>query len=132
MSAPYTFDEATAKAGALATAQEEAEQVTRDAYKQYAFAERAYRQALAVRITTLRSEGTAATLTADLARGDRLVADLRYKRDVAEGVVEAAKQSGWRLQANRRDMQEFVRWSHHRDLAENGGGQPQPQWMGAM
>jgi hypothetical protein len=127
--APYTFAEATARAGALSAKQEAAEAATREAYAVYAEAERAYRVALAKRITELRAEGAAATLAADLARGDTDVADLRYRRDVAEGVVEAAKQSGWRLQANRRDGHEFIAWSMRRDLAEGAG---QPQWTDSL
>lgn len=123
--APYTFSEATSRAASLSRQQQAAEEATRGAYAAYAEAERAYRVSLAKRITELRASGQAATLAADLARGDEQVASLRYRRDVAEGVVEAAKQSGWRLQANRRDGHEFIRWSATRDLAENGGGRPQ-------
>jgi hypothetical protein len=123
--APYTFDEATRRAVALSSAQKTAEEATRRAYAGYAEAERAYRKALATKITELRADGQPATLAADLARGDERVADLRYRRDVAEGVVEAARQAAWRLQANRRDGHEFIQWSARRDLAENGGGQPQ-------
>ncbi|MCW2953238.1 MAG: hypothetical protein JWQ48_2408, partial [Conexibacter sp.] len=126
--APYDFGEAIEKSNALNASQTAAEAETRRAYGQYAEAERAYREALAITITRLRADGASATLAADLARGDRHVAGLRYRRDVSEGVVEAAKQSGWRHQANRRDMHEMVRWSHHRDLAENGGARDEPQW----
>jgi len=123
--APYTFGEATVRSNALSAAQEAAEAETRRAYAQFAEAERAYRKALAEKIVRLRAEGVAATTVADVARGDAHVADLRYRRDVAEGVVEAAKQAGWRLQANRRDGHEFIDWSKRRELAEGAG---QPQW----
>lgn len=126
---PYTFGEAVARSNQLSAAQSASEQTTRDAYRQFAECERAYRKALAQKIALLRSEGTATTLSADLARGDECVAALRYRRDIAEGVVEAAKQAGWHHQANRRDGEEFLRWSRSRDLAENGGGSP--QWTGA-
>lgn len=128
--APYAFGEAVLRSNDLDTAQRAAEIETRRAHAQYAEAERAYRLALAKEITRLRANSVAATLTADLARGDELVAKLRYDRDVAAGVVEAAKQSGWRLQANRRDGHEFIAWSKRRDLAENGGGSP--QWTGSQ
>lgn len=123
--APYTFGEAVERSNHLSTAQQLAEGETKRAYAQYAEAERAYRLALAKEITRQRASGAAATLAADLARGDEHVAELRYRRDVAEGIVEAAKQSGWRHQANRRDGHEFIAWSMRRDLAEGGG---QPQW----
>jgi len=127
--APYTFGEAVERSNALSAAQEVAEAETRRAYAQFAEAERVYRKALAEKIVRLRAEGAAATTAADLARGEAQVAELRYRRDVAEGIVEAAKQAGWRLQANRRDGHEFIDWSKRRDLAEGAG---QPQWTGTV
>jgi len=124
--APYTFEEATRTSNGLNSQQAAAETETKRAYAAYAEAERAYRVALASEITRLRAAGISVTLAADLARGERMVADLRYRRDVAEGVVEAAKQSGWRHQANRKDGHELLRWSANRDLAEGYHGARQP------
>lgn len=124
--APYDFGEAVDRSNILKAAQAAAEETTRRAWADYAEAERAYRMELAVCITRLKAGGAAATLAADLARGDQRVADLRYRRDVAEGVVEAAKQAGWRHQANRRDGLEFIDWSKRRDLAEGYHGAQQP------
>lgn len=124
--APYTFGEAVIRSNSLASAQHNAEAETRTAWGTYAEAERAYRKALAQKITELRAEGKPATLAADLARGDEHVANLRYRRDIAEGIVEAAKQSGWRHQANRRDGLEFIDWSKRRDLAEGYHGAAEP------
>jgi hypothetical protein len=42
------------------------------------------------------------TLCGDLARGDSRVAGLKYERDVAEGVREAAGQAVWRATADRK------------------------------
>jgi hypothetical protein len=126
-SAPYTFEEATRQATVMAAAQSAGEDLTRRAYADLAEAERAYRKALAAKITELRAGNTAATLAADLARGDEHVASLRFRRDVAEGVVEAARQAGWRHQANRRDGHEFIQWSARRDLAEGYHGAQQPK-----
>jgi hypothetical protein len=39
----------------------------------------------------------------DLAKGDKHVADLRFKRDVAEGIREAAVSALWRHTADRRE-----------------------------
>jgi hypothetical protein len=126
--APYTFGEAVERSNRLDIAQAAAEAETRRAYALYAEAERAYRKALAKEIVRQRANSVAATVAADVARGDQHVAELRYRRDVSEGVVEAARQSGWRHQANRRDGHEFIDWSKRRELAENGG--PQPRWTG--
>jgi hypothetical protein len=63
-----------------------------------------------------------------LAKGDQSIADLRYERDVALGVREAARQAVYRHSANRRDLEELVDWSKRRDLAEGYGNAPEPQW----
>lgn len=126
MDAPYSFAQARAAAAAAARAQHASEQFTREAAVKLADAERAYRQALAAKITELRADGVSVTLAADLARGDKHVSDLRHARDVAEGVVEAARQAAWRHQADRRDTHELIRWAHGREVAE--GQAMQPQW----
>lgn len=110
-SRPYDFHEAknainTAKAAMLAS-----EKFTREAYAKYAEAERAYRVALASKILELHAEGTAWTSTADIARGDKQVANLRFQRDVSEGIKEAAQAATWRHTADRKDLAALVSWS---------------------
>lgn len=118
---PWTITDARDALAASSRAQTAAEQAVKDAVKTYAVAEEAYRKALAVKITELRAEGSAATTAADLARGDKHVAALRRARDIAEGVKEAMVQAGWRASADRRDAQALTEWSMRRELAENGG-----------
>lgn len=108
---PYDFAEARQALAAATRAQAQAEQFVRDAYRQLGEAEQSYRVALARKIVELHADGVAWSSTADLARGDDKVARLRYERDVAEGVLEAAKQAGWRHQADRRATQSLVDWS---------------------
>ncbi|HET6866216.1 MAG TPA: hypothetical protein VFH80_09840, partial [Solirubrobacteraceae bacterium] len=71
----------------------------------------AYRVALAKKIVELHAGGAAWTVCQDLARGDQSVADLRYRRDVAEGVKEAAQNAVWRHTADRKDLGKLVDWS---------------------
>lgn len=59
----------------------------------YPHRESEYRMALAIKITGLRADGTAATLIPDLAKGDRHVAKLRLDRDIARGVKDACRSS---------------------------------------
>lgn len=122
MTGPWTFDEARDKTREAEAQQRAAEDFVKDAYRQYAHAEDAYRRALADKIVTLRADKWPATVCADLARGDQHVARLRRERDIAEGVREAAGQAAWRRNANRRDLQRFVEWSMRRELAEVGVG----------
>lgn len=108
---PYDFSEAKAAIERASVGQKNAEQAIRDAYADYGAKERAYRLALAVKITELRAEGIAITIAQDLAKGEKRVADLRYARDVAEGVREAAKSAVFRHTADRRELEQLVRWS---------------------
>lgn len=117
---PYTFDEAKQASEKASSNQRAAEQFLIDSTKHYAEAERAYRSALAAEIVKLRAEGMAATACGDVARGNPAVADLKFKRDIAEGVRDAAAQSAWRASADRKDELTFIQWSQRRELAENG------------
>ena len=94
MSAPWSFEEATANCRAAAVTQQQAENTLRDAYRDFARKEESYRVALAKEIVRQHAEeGVAWTVAPDLARGDTTVARLRMERDVAEGVKEAMQQA---------------------------------------
>ena len=108
---PYDFGQARDAISTASRNMKSAEEFTRHAFEEHAAAERAYRVALAKRIVELHGEGAAWTVCQDLARGDRTVADLRYRRDVAEGVREAAQSATWRMTADRRDLSKLVDWS---------------------
>lgn len=129
MSAPWTFQEATDNCRLAARGQEQAENALREAYRDFARREQAYRQALATEIVRQHAEeGVAWTVAPDLARGDSTVARLRMERDVAEGVKEALQQAVWRHTANRRDASRFADWSARRELAEGYGQTPEPTY----
>lgn len=128
MTGPWSFEEAQRAANAASAQQKNAEEALRVAARGLAEAERSYRVALAQTITQLRADGLAATTCADVARGTKQVADLRYARDVAQGVRDAAEQSAWRLSADRRTIQGLSEWSQRRELAEHGSPTGQPAW----
>lgn len=115
---PYDFDEARNVINEAKAAQRVAEKNVKTAYKDFAEARRAYQVELATAIVRIRAEGAAATVALDLARGDKKVADLRFKKDVAEGVMEAAKSAIWRHTADRKDLARLVDWS--RRVAPDG------------
>ena len=121
---PLDITEARAAARLASENQRHGEDMLREAYRASAQAEQSYRVALAKRITELHADGVAWTVCADLARGDQAVARLRFERDVAEGVKEAAQQAAWRHSADRRDVGRFTEWSMRRDLAT--GAEPEP------
>jgi len=125
---PFDFGEAKAAIDAASGAQKKAENEVKDAYRLYGEAERSYRRALAQKITELRANGIAVSIAQDLARGDAHVADLRLKRDIKDGLREAAKSAIFRHTADRRELEQLIDWSLRRELAESG---PQPQWTRA-
>lgn len=132
MSGPYTFDEAKAASEHAANVQRQAEQFVIDATKRYANAERTYRKALAEKILELKADGMAITACGDVARGEPAIADLKFARDVAEGVREAASQAVWRATADRKDEGRFIDWSMRRELAEGYGQVPEPALGGRV
>jgi len=104
-------DDARSAARAASNVGAMAEQDRVRAAEALAEAERGYRKALAVAITDKHGAGVAWTVCADLARGEPNVADLRYVRDVARGVLDAAEQRAFRLQADRRSLHALTEWS---------------------
>jgi hypothetical protein len=108
---PYDFTDARDAARAASEAMKTAEQARRDASATLAAAERSYRVALARKIVELHADGCAWSVCSDLARGDKAVADLRYARDVAKGVLDAAETVAWRHTADRRDLSALIDWS---------------------
>ncbi len=105
------FAAAVAASREASEAQHNAEKYYAQKGRECAEAERAYREALAQAITRLKTEGIAITVAQDLARGDKHVADLRFNRDLAEGLRDAAAQSIWRHTADRRELEQFLDWS---------------------
>lgn len=75
--------------------------------KAFAEAERAYRMELAKEIIRLRAEGVQATLINDVARGN--VAELKYKRDLAEGLYRSSLESSKALQAELSGLQSIFK-----------------------
>ena len=115
---PYDFGQAQDASKSRADDQRASEKWVIDSHRAYAETERAYRKALAAKILELRASGIAISACSDIARGESEVSTLKYKRDVAEGVKEAAVQAAWRASAGRRDEEKFIEWSMRRDLAE--------------
>lgn len=60
--------------------------------KDYAVKERKYRVLLSQRLTELRAAGEKVTHLADIARGQKDIADLRFDRDIAEGLKKSAEE----------------------------------------
>lgn len=109
---PYDYEGAKRAVARGSRDQGEAAKWTQDAAADFAQAEKNYREALAIEMVTLHDkQGVAWSAAGDLARGDGKVAELRRKRDVAQGVKEAAEQRAWQASANRRSLEQLVDWS---------------------
>jgi hypothetical protein len=113
---PLEIEDARSAAHRASELQREVEDRLKDASRKLAEAERVYRKKLSERIVELKAEGMAVTMCGEVARGEKAVADLRYNRDVAAGVFEAAKQEAFRRGADRRDVDTLLNWSMKRDL----------------
>ncbi len=124
---PFDFTEARTAVRAASEAMKAAEQNRRDASERLAAAERAYRVALARKIVEAHADGIAWTVAQDVARGDKHVADLRYERDVAKGVLDAAETVAWRHTADRKDLARLIDWS----MRVAPTGEMDPQWSRA-
>lgn len=59
----------------------------------YSESRKSYQIALAKQILLLRSEKYPATIIPDLARGNEEVAELRFERDIAEGLMKSAQEA---------------------------------------
>lgn len=117
---PFMITDAREACRIAASQQAGAETAITEATDDLAAKEQAYRVALALEIVAQHAAGRAWTVCPDLARGDAKVAQLRYERDVAKGVLDAAHQSAYRHGANRKDLGRFVDWSARIDLASGG------------
>lgn len=115
---PWDFGEARENAARAAKLQRAAEAAYRGASRDLAEKERSYRVALAKEITRLHASGVAWTTSEELGRGNEQVADLRYARDLAKGVLKASAAATWRQSANRKDCDQFIEWS--RNVAPTG------------
>ncbi len=124
---PWEFGEARDVCRDASSAQHAAEEAMKDAAKDFAIAEEHYRKALATEIVSLHNDGLVWSVCGDVARGDDRVAELKRKRDIAEGVREAMTHAAWRRAADRRDAQRFSDWSQRRELAELTGSAPEPE-----
>lgn len=114
---PYDWNEAREVINGAKAAQAAAEDAVKRAFRDFGKAREVYQLAFAEEILRQKVEH-GATVALELARGNKKVADLRFKKDVAEGVVEASKAALWRHTANRKDVARLVDWS--RGVAPDG------------
>jgi hypothetical protein len=118
---PWTFGQAEQASRNAEGEQRRVESEVTIAYREYAKAERTYRVALSRKMLELKASGMAVTACETVAKGDERIAALRFERDVAEGLKETARVAAWRVNADRRDVNDLLNWSARRDLAEFGG-----------
>lgn len=114
---PLQIEDARQAAYKASENQRAVEDMVRSASGDLAEAERLYRKKLTTRMLILHADdGVAWTAAESVARGEKEIADLRYDRDVKEGVLEAARQQAFRRGADRRDLDTLLNWSMRRDL----------------
>jgi len=113
---PLQIQDARDAAHRASELQRQVEDRIRQTSRDLAEAERAFRRALAERIVALHADSMAWSVCETVAKGEPRVADLRFKRDVAAGVHDAARQEAYRRGADRADVARLVDWSARRDL----------------
>jgi hypothetical protein len=128
---PLEIESAREAAHKASEKQRDVEDELRQASRDLAAAERAYRRKLSERMVELKAAGLAITACADVARGEPEVSDLRYERDVAEGVLEAMRQQAFRRGADRKDVHQLLVWSERRDLRTDAPPAQEPTPIGA-
>ena len=74
--------------------------------------ERNYRVALAKKMLELRTEGMQITILSDIARGDKIIAELKLNRDIDKGVALACKNGIDAIQSSMSSLQTLI--SRHR------------------
>jgi hypothetical protein len=75
-----------------------------------------YNTAKVARIKQLKEEGWAATVCAEIAKGEESIAHLRRERDKREGELEKLRDHAFTLGADRRALDALVDWSMKREL----------------
>jgi hypothetical protein len=113
---PLQIEDARDAAYEASKRQREVEDQIREASKDLAEKERLYREALSLEIVNLHAAEVAWTTCEAIARGKPHVSRLRYERDVARGVLDAAVQQAYRRGADRKDVHRLLRWSEQIDL----------------
>src|SRR5687768_2576946 len=111
---PWDFQQALEASRASEQEQRRVESEVAQAYRAHGRAQKLYAVALARRIMELKAGGMAITACEVVAKGDPAIAELREARDVAEGFKETAKVAAWRVNADRRDTGDLLRWSARR------------------
>lgn len=129
---PYDFGQALEATNNAKAAQKVAEENLKAAWRDFGAKRKAYQLALAKKVVELKAAGQPSTYLLELARGDDEVAKLRYAKDIAEGVKEAAASALWRHSGDRHDLREFIQWSkavdirvHLHDDPESEPGEPE-------
>lgn len=118
---PLQIEDAREAAHQASENQRNCEDRIKKASRDLAQKERTYREKLSKRILALHAgegdtPGLAISTCETVAKGEKDVARLRYERDVAAGIFEAAKQEAFRRGADRRDVDTLLNWSMKRDL----------------
>jgi hypothetical protein len=108
---PYSFGEAKRAHARASREQAEAAQFRVRAGREFAAAEKAYRVGVRKRMVALAASGVAWTVCKDLAVGEEEVATLKFKRDVAHAVFEAARDVSLQRNADRRVVDQMTDWS---------------------
>jgi hypothetical protein len=113
---PFVIEDARAAQHRASEAQREQGERLANAHLALANAEYTYSTAKVARIKQLKEEGWAATVCAEIARGEESIAHLRRERDKRAGELEQIKDHCFTLAKDRDALAGLIRWSEGIDL----------------
>ncbi len=78
--------------------------------EKYAATKRDYNVAYAAKVTELKISGQPITIIKDLVKGDKIVAEMGYEMDIAEGVLKACRESMADIRAALDSYRSLLTW----------------------
>jgi len=81
------------------------------AVKAHAEAEQTYRIAFAKKLVELRGDAVPVGISLELAKGEAVVAQFKYDRDLAKGMIDVARERLRQLDGERASLRQLLEWS---------------------
>jgi hypothetical protein len=108
---PLDLDDGRRAASKLARQCREGVEALDRAVKAHSEAEHTYRIAYAKKLVELRGDAVPVGVATDLAKGDETVAQLKYERDLAKGMIDVARERLRQLDGERASLRQLLEWS---------------------
>jgi hypothetical protein len=108
---PLDLDDGRRAASLLARQCRSAVDALDQAVVRHAEAEHSYRKAYASKLIELRGQAVPVGLCLELAKGDEVVAKLKFDRDLAKGMIDVCRERLRQLDGERASLRQLLEWS---------------------